>query len=115
MLGLKISGKSADNMTEASWKNKMTKRWKPRSPHTLTEDLPLERIVVPRPTTEVMKENIYYPINIEIDASPTNQSNEEKKCQNPKLKSLNKDVFDIFYEDYIDFKNYINDILKNNF
>ena len=32
-----------------------------------------------------------------------------------KLKCLNKDVVDKIYEDYIDFKSYINDILKNNF
>ena len=29
--------------------------------------------------------------------------------------SLNKDAFDIFYEDYIDFKNYVNELLRNNF
>ena len=32
-----------------------------------------------------------------------------------KFKCVNKDVFDIFYEDYIDFKNYINNKFKNNF
>ena len=36
----------------------MTERWKPRSPHTLTEDLTLERLVIPKPTTEAMKEDI---------------------------------------------------------
>ena len=29
--------------------------------------------------------------------------------------SLNKDAFDIFYEDYIDFKNYVKELLRNNF
>lgn len=29
--------------------------------------------------------------------------------------SLNKDAFDIFYEDYIAFKNYVNELLRNNF
>ena len=62
-----------------------------------------------------MKEDIYYPTNIEIEAPPVNQSNEEKKCQHSQLKCLNKDVYNTFYKDYIDFKNYINDILKNNF
>ena len=45
-------------MAQASWKKKMTERWKPRSPHTLTEDLTLERLVIPKPTTEAMKEDI---------------------------------------------------------
>ena len=62
-----------------------------------------------------MQEVGYYPINIKIEAALANQSNKEKKCQNSKLKSLNKDVFDIFYEDFIDFKNYINNILKKSF
>ena len=106
----------ADKMAEAGWKDKMTRtRWKPRSPHTLKKDVTLERLVIPRPITEVMKEGIYYPIDIEIEALPANQSKKEKKYQNSKLKCLNKDVFDIFYEDYTDLKNYINDILKNNF
>ena len=102
-------------MAEASWRGKMTEKWKARFSHTLKEDLTLERLVIPRPITEVTKEDIYYPINIEIEAPPANESNEEKKFQNSKLKFLNKDVFDIFYEDYTDFKNYINDLLKNNF
>ena len=29
--------------------------------------------------------------------------------------SLSKDAFDIFYEDYIDFKNYVKELLRNNF
>ena len=90
-------------------------RWKRRSAYTLKEDLTLERLVIPRPITEVMNEYIYYPINIEIEAPSANRSNKEKKYQNSKLKCLNKDVFDVFYEDYMDFKNYINDILKNDF
>ena len=45
-----------------------------------------------------MKEGIYDPVNIEIEAFPANQINKEKKCQNSKLKCLNKDVLDIFYE-----------------
>ena len=53
----------AVEMAEANWKNKMTERWKPRSPHTLTENLTLERLVIPRPITEVMKEDIYYLVN----------------------------------------------------
>ena len=62
-----------------------------------------------------MKKDIYYPINIEIETYPANQSNKEKKCQNSKLKCLNKDVFYIFHEHYVVFKNYINDIFKNDF
>ena len=102
-------------MAEASWKNKMTERWKPRYLQTLKEDLTLERLVIQRPITEVMKEDIYYPINIEADAPLPNQSSEEKKCQNSKLKYLNNDLFAIFYDDYIDLNTYITDILKNNF
>ena len=52
-------------------------------------------------TNNRRKEDIYYLINIEIEAA-ANQSNEEKICQNSKLECLNKEVFDIFYEDYID-------------
>ena len=106
---------SAVKMAEASWKDKMTERWKRRSQNTLKEELTLNRFVIPRSITEVMKEDIYYPTNIEIEAPPVNQSNEEKKCQHSQLKCLNKDVYNTFYKDYIDFKNYINDILKNNF
>ena len=72
---------SAVKMAEASWKDKMTERWKRRSQNTLKEELSLKRLVIPRPITEVMKEDIYYPTNIEIEAPPVNQSNEEKKCQ----------------------------------
>ena len=49
-------------MAEASWRGKMTERWKARFSHTLKEDLILERLVIPRPITEVTKEDIYYPI-----------------------------------------------------
>ena len=62
-----------------------------------------------------MKEDIYYTIDVKKEPPLTNRSNKKKKCKNQKFKYLNKDVFDIFYEDYIDFKNYINDISKNNF
>ena len=102
-------------MAEASWKDQMTERWKSSSPHTLQEDLTLERLAIPRPITEVMKEDICYSINTAIEAPPVNLSTEEKKCQNTKLNCLNKEIFDIFYEAYTDFKNYINFILKNNF
>ena len=74
-------------MTKESWKYKMTERWKQRSPRTLKENVTLERLVIPRPITEVMKENLYYTINIEIKALPANQSNEEKKCRNSKLET----------------------------
>ena len=47
-------------MAEASWKDKMTERWKPRFPDTLKEDLALERLVIQRRITEEMKEDIYY-------------------------------------------------------
>lgn len=50
-------------MAEASWKNKMTERWKPRYLQTLKEDVTLERLLIQRPITEVMKEDIYYPIS----------------------------------------------------
>ena len=64
----------------------MTERWKPRSPLTLTEDLTFERLVIPRPVTEVMEEAICYPRNIEIEALPANQSNEVK---NVKIRNSN--------------------------
>ena len=84
----------------------MTERWKPGSPHTLREGLTVEGLAIRM--TEVMKEDIYYPINTEIEAPPANQSNEEKKMSKFRTQiSLNKDLFDIFYEYYIDFKNYI--------
>ena len=69
--------------------------------------------VITGPTTEVIKEDVYYPIKNEIEPPP-NQSNKDRICQNSKFKYWNKDEFDIFYEDYIDFKNCINDILKIN-
>ena len=47
-------------MAEASWKDKMTERWKPRFSDTLKEDLALERLVIQRRITEEMKEDIYY-------------------------------------------------------
>ena len=65
-----------DRMAEASLKDKMTERRKPRSPHTLKEDLTLERTAMPRAITELTKKDIYYPINIEIEAPPANKSNE---------------------------------------
>ena len=64
----------------------MTERWKPRSPHTLTEDLTFERPVIPRPVTGVMEEDICYPINTEIEALPANESNEVK---NVKIRNSN--------------------------
>ena len=76
----------ADNMAEASWKDKITERWQPRSPHTVQEDLTLERILMPKPLTEVIKEDIHYTMNIETEAPPEIQPSEEKKCQNSKLK-----------------------------
>ena len=99
------------------WKRAWKIRWqKDRNRDLHKEDLTLGRLEIPRPITEVIKEHIYYPINTGIEAPPANQSNEEKICQNSKLKCLNKDVFDIFYEDYpgitLTLKNYINDILK---
>ena len=99
-----------DNLTETNWKDKMTERWKLRPPHFLNlkvESLTLERLTIPRSITEVIKEDIYYPINIEIEAPPANQSNKKNICQNSKLECLNKDYFDMFYEDYLDFENYI--------
>ena len=39
----------------------------------------------------------------------------EEICQNSRFKCLNKHSFHIFYEAKSDFKNYIKDILKNNF
>ena len=42
-------------MAEASWKNKMIERWNSRSQQTRKEDLILERLIIPRLITEVMK------------------------------------------------------------
>ena len=89
----------------------MRERWKLRSPYTLKEDLTLERLVILRPMTEAIKKDILFH-KCSIEAPPTNHSNEEKICQSSKLKYLNKDIFDIFHQDYIDFRNYINDCNK---
>ena len=48
---------------------------KPRSPFTLKKDLALERLVTPRPITEIMKEDIYYSVNIEIKGLKIQNSN----------------------------------------
>ena len=37
---------------------------------------------------------------------------EKKEEKRPKLDYVHSDVFDTFYEDYLEFKNYVNDILK---
>ena len=59
----------------------MTERWKPRSPLTLTEDLTFERLVIPRPVTEVMEEAICYPRNIEIEALPAKTKQKMSKFE----------------------------------
>ena len=69
-------------------------------------------LVIPRPITKVIKEDIYCQINIEIKTPFANETNEKKIRQNSKLKCLNKDIFDIFYADCIEFQNYISGILK---
>ena len=46
-----------------------------KSPFTLKKDLALERLVTPRPITEIMKEDIYYSVNIEIKELKIQNSN----------------------------------------
>ena len=70
-----------DRMAGASWKNKMTERWKTRFPHILKDDLTLERLVIPRPITEVVKEDIYFTITIEIEGVLGNQATNRKYLQ----------------------------------
>ena len=53
------------------------------------------------------------PMKIIVEKPITND--EENHTLQYKYKCLDRDVFDTFYDDYIEFKNYINDILKNNF
>ena len=86
-----------------------------RSPHFLNEVVTLERLLIPIPITEVITEDRYCPINIEIEESSTKQRKKEEICQNSRFKCLKKHSFHIFYEAKSDFKNYIKDILKNNF
>ena len=50
----------------ASWKDKMTERWKTKSPPILRKDLTLEILVIPRLITVIKKEDTYYLINTEI-------------------------------------------------
>ena len=100
-------------VVEASWKDNITEKLKRRSSHNLKEGLTFERLVIPRPITEVIKEVLQYPINIETKEPLANQSNEKKICEVSELKCLNYDVFFIFYEDDIYFKIYTNSILTN--
>ena len=61
----------------------------------------------------VLKDDINSSINVIIE----NKSSTINEDQNhyTKYKCLNRDVFEAFYEDYMDFESYINDILKSNF
>ena len=66
-----------------------------------------------KPIFQVLKDDINSPINVIIE----NKSSTINEDQNhyTKYKCSNRDVLEAFYEDYIDFKSYINDILKSNF
>ena len=88
----------------------MAERCKQTLPPITDKDLEIETVKIPRPINlDLIKENINCPINIEIDTAQ-HKHEENKKC-NSKFKCLNKDLFDVFYDDYIDFKNYINELL----
>ena len=93
------------------------KKWRKdvnKHSHLSHKDLEIGTVKIPRPINlDLIKENINCPINIEIDTAQ-HKHEENKKC-NSKFKCLNKDLFDVFYDDYIDFKNYINDTLKTNY
>ena len=43
-------------VVEASWKDNITEKLKRRFSHNLKEGLTFERLVIPRPITEVIKE-----------------------------------------------------------
>ena len=66
-----------------------------------------------KPIFQVLKDDINSLINV-ITENKSSTINEEQNHYT-KYKCLNRDVFEAFYEDYIDFKSYINDILKSNF
>ena len=75
--------------------------------------------MVPRPIAKVLSENVNNKIEIEIKKSLSEKdklNNEEKTCRHcSRHKCVKKDVFEAFYEHYIEYKNYINDILNNKF
>ena len=101
----------ATRLSYISWKEKLAERCKQTLQPITDKDLEIETVKIPRPINlDLIKENINCPINIEIDTAQ-HKHEENKKC-NSKFKCLNKDLFDVFYDDYIDFKNYINDTLK---
>ena len=95
----------ADNMVDVE-KNNMKETYKSRS-------LPTQLQVIPKPILQKLQDDIDNPINVIVDNKEYTET--EIKNHVSKYKCLNRDVFEAFYEDYIDFKSYINDILKSNF
>ena len=76
-----------------------------------SRSLPRQLKEISKPIFQVLKDDINSPVNVIIENKLSTISEE----QNHYTKCLNRDVFEAFYEDYIDFKSYINDILKSNF
>ena len=97
-------------MTGASWQDKMTEILKQMSRHVLNADTWITCNT--KTNNRSNKRRYILQINIEIKTPFANETNEKKIRQNSKLKCLNKDVFDIFYADCIEFQNYINGMLK---
>ena len=87
-------------------KNNMKETYKSRS-------LPTQLQVIPKPILQKLQDDIDNPINVIVDNNEYTET--EIKNHVSKYKCLNRDAFEAFYEDYIDFKSYINDILKSNF
>ena len=73
-----------------------------------SRSLPTQLLEVSKPILQILKEDINTPINVIFEKN----SFTENVIQNHQC--INRNVFEAFYEDYIDFKSYINDILKNN-
>ena len=78
-----------------------------------SRSLPRQLKEISKPIFQVLKDDINSSINVIIE-NKSSTINEEQNHYT-KYKCLKRDVFEDFYEDYIDFKSYINDILKSNF
>ena len=78
-----------------------------------SRSLPRQIKEISKPIFQVLKDDINSPIIVIIE-NKSSAINEEQNHYT-KYKFLNRDVFEAFYEDYIDFKSYVNDILKSNF